>query len=392
MRKSSLVIFSTFLLVLTFSQIVLAQGGKLFDIGTYPGGTWSSARDINDFGVVVGSGSTPYANKHPLLVPLFGPNAGSWTDLGNLGMDVDDEATGVADTGLVVGYSGRTDGYVHAFAWTRRSGMSDLGVVSDLGHLYSQAIGTNRNGTLIVGWSSASYDWSEFGWGFTLPSVAVVWTPYFCKKGTFGLCWKIQALDQTGFEQYPYFYASSVNNRGQIVGGAWGDAGRVALLWTPSPAGGGWTVRQLSTTADLPMGWAINVNERGDVVGWAIAANWSYTAPVLWRSSSWRPTSFKPWKFEVLAPLTTPQWFNQANGINSAGDIVGGANDADGNEWATLSSVSSPGSVKLLGLPGTPGAGVRVNELGVAVGSYRSSGCGWCMAAVEIRPLHGDHQ
>ena len=48
-----------------------------------------SSEHINDLGVIVGRGDVPDSNgvlsNHTLIVPLFGPHAGEWYDLGTLG-------------------------------------------------------------------------------------------------------------------------------------------------------------------------------------------------------------------------------------------------------------------------------------------------------------------
>jgi len=58
---------------------------KTWDLGHYPGGTWAQLGDINDFGVAVGIGDVLDGFTHTLSVPVFGPHAGKWTDLGTLG-------------------------------------------------------------------------------------------------------------------------------------------------------------------------------------------------------------------------------------------------------------------------------------------------------------------
>jgi hypothetical protein len=54
--------------------------GKIWELGTYPGGTWFSTWHINDLGVIVGLGDVPgpdgVLSNHTLTVPLFGPRAG----------------------------------------------------------------------------------------------------------------------------------------------------------------------------------------------------------------------------------------------------------------------------------------------------------------------------
>ena len=134
---------------------------KTWDLGHYPGGTWAQLGDINDFGVAVGIGDVLDGFTHTLSVPVFGPHAGKWIDLGTLGGTTSGGEDGepvnrISNTGLIVGHSATAEGHVHAFAWTEKSGMVDLGTLADIGYPdynSSYAVGTNKLGTLIVGWS-----------------------------------------------------------------------------------------------------------------------------------------------------------------------------------------------------------------------------------------------
>ena len=66
------------------NPIVTAQAtahqSKIWELGTYPGGTWASMGDVNDFGVAVAQGDLPDGSTHNFAVPLFGPLAGEWID------------------------------------------------------------------------------------------------------------------------------------------------------------------------------------------------------------------------------------------------------------------------------------------------------------------------
>ena len=75
------------------------------------------------------------------------------------------------DTGMIVGQSPTTEGYFHAFAWTAKSGMVDIGTLADIGysgHNYSRANAVNKSGSLIVGWSGND------NYGYDI--LPVVWT------------------------------------------------------------------------------------------------------------------------------------------------------------------------------------------------------------------------
>jgi probable HAF family extracellular repeat protein len=137
-----------------------AHQSKVWELGTYQGGTWASMGDVNDFGVAVAQGDLPDGSTHNLAVPLLGRHAGEWIDLGTLGgteSGWDEGLITISDTGVIVGHSASTDqNRPHAIAWTEKSGVVDLGTLADIGYpTYnsSYAAGVNKLGTLIVGWS-----------------------------------------------------------------------------------------------------------------------------------------------------------------------------------------------------------------------------------------------
>ena len=108
------------------SPIIAAQSaarpGNVWELGTFPGGTWASMGDVNDFGVAVAQGDLPDGSTHNLAVSLFGRYAGEWIDLGTLGgteSGWDEGLVTISDTGLIVGHSASTDqNRPHAIAWT----------------------------------------------------------------------------------------------------------------------------------------------------------------------------------------------------------------------------------------------------------------------------------
>jgi probable HAF family extracellular repeat protein len=200
--------------------------GKIWELGTYPGGTWFSTWHINDLGVIVGLGDVPgldgVLSNHTLTVPLFGPRAGKWIDLDTLGgvqpQGWEEPFTEISDTGLVVSHSTTQDGQVHGVAWTKETGMVDLGTLADThdpryaSYNTSYAIGTNKLGTLIVGGSGVDQNPDV---GFLAP---IVWTPSKeWMNGKFVTKWKIHKLDTAAFPDFSWV-AWGVNDYGQIVG------------------------------------------------------------------------------------------------------------------------------------------------------------------------------
>jgi len=221
---------------------------KVWELGTYPGGTWASMGDVNDFGIAVAQGDLPDGSTHNLAVPLFGRHAGEWIDLGTLGgteSGWDEGLVTISDTGLIVGHSASTDqNRPHAIAWTEKAGMVDLGTLADAGYpTYnsSYAAGVNKWGTLIVGWSGVEQSCLTCA-----PTLPVVWTPTFTwKNGQLVTKWKIHKLDTAGFGVITKWYPWAVNDFGQIVGEGSGDNGEfVGVVWTPLQ-NGKWKLMQL---------------------------------------------------------------------------------------------------------------------------------------------------
>lgn len=385
MRKSFSIVFSAVLLLIGSAQGTWAQKAKVYDLGHYPGGTWAEAWDISNSGVVVGMGDIASGYLRPIGVPLLGPKAGQWFDLGTLG----GEGTGtlfedvmcmaITDAGMIVGHAVTAGGDVHAFAWTPKSGMVDIGTLE--GHPFSLAYGVNKAGTLIVGLSGSAW--------LTEDAVPVVWTPKVVwKSGVPTTIWNIEKLDTKGFEADTYWYAVGVNNFGQIVGTTTEPDGvEITVLWNPAPDGKGWNIVKLPGSSDYPYAWPNDINEKGEIVG-AVASPDSGTAlPALWRKGS---PSGNIWNLTVLPTLSgLPQGWNVAWGINRLGDIVGVSNDADWNWFSARWSTKDPTFVQPLAFPAAlePGAwslALKVNDNGIAAGGYGSETISEDMFAVQL--------
>jgi probable HAF family extracellular repeat protein len=374
MRRLLGIVFSAALLLIGSARGIRAQEVRFYNLGHYPHGTWAEPRDINVSGVVVGFGDIRSGYIRPIGVPIFGPHAGQWFDLGTLGGDMtvnEVMCMAIADTGMIVGHAAiHGNEIVHAFAWTPQSGMVDIGTLADLGHSgynFSLAYGTNKSGTLIAGWSGTGFESAD-----TLP---VVWTPKVVWNwGQWKTTWQIHKLDTNGFKGASAWTAMFANDSGQIIGTATtADGVQIGVVWNPLPNGEGWKIMKLPVFSnDYPSAEPTDINNNGEIVGDIATQDWSSYFPALWKPVE---PSGKAYSVTVLPTLAGYlQGVGDGEGINDLGDIVGGSTDANGNYLATRWSTKDPHFVPmLLPAPTSPDGwswATKVNNKGVAAGSY----------------------
>jgi probable HAF family extracellular repeat protein len=364
----------------------------VYDLGHFPGGTWAEAFSINSSGLVVGFGDAPISTPdgtelytRPLAVPVFGPKAGQWFDLGTLGGERTDAhvmAMGVSDDGMIVGHAAISgDTIIHGFAWTPKTLMVDLGTLGG-DYTYSAAANVNHSGTLIVGLGFP--DWTPGAWRPDV-SVPVVWKPRTVwSPGGPHTVWTIYQLNTTGIESSTSWVTQAANDAGQIIGLANSNATgySLAVLWNPFPHGAGWQVLQLPTRTDYPNVIANDINESGQIVGNVAAADWSTSYPALWTPLDPSRSKYHLHIFTGLTGLKQP--WAEALSINDVGDIVGDSYDANLNDYATRWNINDPDSIHLLGLPGDWSWAVRVNNSRVVVGGYGFGNGPAQTAAVKI--------
>ena len=343
----------------TGAQINRPQGMQPVDLGTYPGGTNSLARAINDYGLVVGySDVSGVDQQHPMMIPLTGPNKMQWMDLNTLGGEGDSEAEGVSDTGVIVGHAITATGDYHAFVWTQTTGIVDLGTLIYLGHTVSTAHAVNRSGALIVGFS-VNFDGSDMR--------PVVWTP----SGGYGqgATWTIHELNVADLGGYTNGGANTVNDRGWIAGGAWSDINWSGVVWQPVQGTTDWKPMLVAGTADYPIVSPQYINDKGELVGTACKSDWSYCGGSLGEPTGGKDKSYT--FTDLPSPFGTPNW-EQAESINLGGDIVGGVLDQNWVPYGVVWSAKNPQFVQIV--PSFPGQRwswlARVNEGGIAVGDY----------------------
>ena len=157
--------------VLHFKPVVWEKG-VIHKLPTFGGDPDGVAQEINDKGEVVGGSGTCATFNPNLFFNLVPVHALLWekgkaTDLGNLGGKTGQAGGNIAldinIQGQVVGNSDLPgDTTFHAFLWTRRTGMQDLGTLS--GDVASLSISINDGGSVVGASLDANFNPRAFLW------------------------------------------------------------------------------------------------------------------------------------------------------------------------------------------------------------------------------------
>jgi probable HAF family extracellular repeat protein len=213
--------------VLHFMPAVWEKGviHKLPTVGGDPDGV---AQEINDNGQVVGGSGTCATFNTNFLYNLVPVHALLWekgkaTDLGNLGGKTGQAGGNIAyninHQGQVVGNSDLPgDTTFHAFLWTRRTGMQDLGALS--GDVASVSISINDAGVVVGASLDVKFNPRAFLW-----------------KG--GVMTDLNTLI-AGHSPLYLLTGCSINSRGEITGLGLTSTGEIhTYLATPKTRDGG---------------------------------------------------------------------------------------------------------------------------------------------------------
>jgi probable HAF family extracellular repeat protein len=213
--------------VLEFEPVVWEKG-VIHKLPTFGGDPDGITYLINDNGEVVGgSGTCATFNRNSLnnLLPVHALlwEKGKATDLGNLGGQTGQAggnvAYGINNQGQVVGNSDLPDDTTfHAFLWTKRTGMQDLGTLS--GDVASLSISINDVGTVVGASLDASFNLRAFRW----------------EKGVMTDLNTLIAGDSPLY----LLTGCSINSRGEITGLGMTSTGEIhTYLASPTPREGG---------------------------------------------------------------------------------------------------------------------------------------------------------
>jgi uncharacterized membrane protein len=290
--------------------------GCAVDLGTLEEGQPAGASAINDVGVIVGSGDVagpPHAfRKFP---------GGPMVDL-NSDPNAQSQANGVNNAGVAVGAS--VDPESAAVLWELDGTMVDLGVGPN-----SVAHDINDSGTIVGGSGADAFVRAPSGEVTILPRGHFAWQR-----------------------------ALGVNEDGVVVGyGATEFGDQRPIVWSPPSY-----AHSILPVEQGEDGAAWEVNNSGDVVGWAGPQS---ERPVLWRAGS----------HEKVELASGPYAGGIATAVNDSGQIVGKMTKAgSADEVAVRWDSAGASPVSLGGLGGGWAVATDINEAGDAVGAARVPG------------------
>lgn len=305
----------------------LWQNGKLTDLGSLEGGPNSESNWISENGQIAGD------SQNGLLDPFGGWQIhgvvwkqGQIFDVGTLRGGYDSLARAVNNDGVVVGLSTTLVPDLHSmimdfglpFEFQTRAYRWKNGVLKDLGTLGgpdAMALGINERGQ-IVGNSYVDFEKSP-GCG-TLTTGAFIW-----EKG------KMHNLGSLGgtCTEVP-LTTTAINNRGQVIGASFlpGDQVFHPFLWERD------NLVDLGTLGGN-FGYAVTLNQLGDVVGWQTRpGNDNVIHATLWSSG----------KITDLGALG-PGQCSTPFAINGRKQVVGTSGACDFNDPSLRAFIWEPG-------------------------------------------------
>jgi probable HAF family extracellular repeat protein len=171
------------------------KAGQIEELPPFPGDTVAGATGINDRAQVIGA-SGPCSNPTSRGVLWEDRTV---TDLGTLGGALNTIPWAINSAGVVAGQSDLSgDTTLHAFVWTKKSGMRDLGTLP--GDSASLAFGLNDGGQ-VVGGSCVDATFNDCR--------AFLWQD--------GKMIDVNSLVQAGSTPLYLFFGNDINARGEIA-------------------------------------------------------------------------------------------------------------------------------------------------------------------------------
>ncbi len=270
---------SVFLLALLAGASLEAQGQGLVDLGVLPGGNWTSARAINNSGVIVGKGNDADTVWHWV----------KWQD------------------GQISSLFTTPDGFQSS--WNCARDINSAGVVAGTIDLRS------NNGMRAARWSSGAMEtippipqgsWSngcglnDSGWvvgDYVDSVVSPIW-------GTRGFLWKADSVIKLPtFHPGGRSYAKKINNSGVAVG--WSTPSASPLYWTASAWFNG-RLYALPPVSGYARSFAFDINDSNTIVGVSDPGEGSNDGIL----TTWKVTIVNGTDLEVSGPTALPSRYS----------------------------------------------------------------------------------
>jgi probable HAF family extracellular repeat protein len=208
----------------------VTQNGTVIDLGSFDGGSWSSAYALNDQGQAAGYGMISNGDFRGFI---WTPGQG-YTALGTLG-GFNSYAMAINNSGQVAGSAQTASGYSHAFEFSGGT-MTDLGT---LGGVASYAYGINDSGSVV------GYSWTA---GNTT-------TDGFIDEDGVMLDINSLLIDAPGWQITALY---GINSSNQVVGVGVLNGVEHAVLLTDSPAA--FSSESSSASTPEPAAWICTIS------------------------------------------------------------------------------------------------------------------------------------
>ncbi len=252
-------------------------------------GLEASSRNLNNQGQVVGS-SFLIPFRHSTLPYAFLWQDGQFADMGSALKNNVSEAFHINDKGQVVGYFAANG--THAFLWQD----GQLTDINPFNSSYSIATSINNRGQVV---------------GFACEGPNLY--PPSCEEHIF--LWENGQATDLGVLHGPVLFPS-ISNKGEIVGSST-DINNLSrpFLWRNGQ------ISDLGTFMGDPEGAALDINDKGQIVGWSKSSTGSHA--VLWQKGQIIDLGVLDSSVPPCQSITTYPCGSLANAINNHGQVVG---------------------------------------------------------------------